>query len=830
MSSVQIPVEGMHCASCVRAIETYVQRQPGVQRVAVNLATGMASVEYDEERISLAQLVSAIRESGYDVARLTTSFPVGGITCAACVTRIEKALRRTPGVLDASVNFATRAASVTYLPGLLTPADLHEIVRDTGYEVPSETIDGAEAMASEAAFQRERTARELGALRRDLWISAGAGVIVLLLSHLYLFFPGAMPAALAGGVAWLLLVLATYVQFGPGWRFYVSTWKGLKHFTADMNTLIAIGTTAAWAYSVAVTVAPHALLSMHGEMPSPIDVLHGQYFDTSVIIIALILLGRYLELRARSHASDAIHALMSLQPPMAIVLRDGQPVEIPASQVREGDLVLVRPGEKVPVDGEVTEGSTAIDESMLTGESIPVEKSPGDMVIGATLNRTGSITFRATRVGKDTVLAHIIRLVEQAQGSKAPIQRLADRVAGIFVPIVLVIAIATLLAWLFLVPVEYRAGQTVLVAALIHVVAVLIIACPCALGLATPTAIMVGTGRAAERGVLIKGGEVLERAHALTTIVFDKTGTITRGMPAVTDIVTLQEDEDTFLRLVAAAELRSEHPLGEAVVRAAQERGLALPAVANFQAIPGQGLEATVDGRRLLVGNETLLESRGIALAPLSEKTLEFADAGKTALYAAADGGLLGMFAVADTIRPQAAQAVRRLHDMGLRTVMLTGDRRRVAEAIAAQVGIDAVIAEVLPEHKANEVKRLQEAGAVVAMVGDGINDAPALAQADLGIAVGSGTDVALEAADLTLIGDDLNGVAAGIELSRRTLRTIRQNLFWAFFYNVLGIPIAAGALAPLGIQLSPILAAAAMAFSSVFVVTNSLRLRGTKV
>jgi Cu+-exporting ATPase len=812
----------MHCASCVRAVEVYLQRQPGVHQVAVNLATQVASIDYDEDRIALPRLITAVRESGYDVAQLTTAFPVEGITCAACVARIEKALRNTRGVLEASVNFATRVASVTYLPGLLTPTDLHAVVHDTGYEVPSETMDGAEELASEATFQRERTARELGILSRDLWLSAIVGAVVMLLSHLGIFFPHALPPTLAQGTAWLLLVLATVVQFGPGWRFYVSTWKGLKRFSADMNTLIAIGTTAAWAYSVAVTIAPRFFMPM--AMPGA--ALHGQYFDTSVVIIALILLGRYLELRARSRASDAIHALMSLQPPTAHVLRDGQMVEIPASQVRAGDLVVVRPGEKVPVDGEVTEGSTAIDESMLTGESIPVEKGPGDAVIGATLNRTGSVTFRATRVGKDTVLAQIIRLVEQAQGSKAPIQRLADRVAGVFVPIVLVIALLTLLAWLFLVPPAYAGGQTVLVAALIHFVSVLIIACPCALGLATPTAIMVGTGRAAERGVLIKGGEVLERAHALTTIVFDKTGTITRGLPALTDIAALDGDENTLLRLAAAAEQRSEHPLGEAVVRAAQERGLALPAVADFQAIPGQGLEATVEGRQLLLGNETLLENRGIDSAPLREQAQAFADAGKTPLYAAADGHLLGIFAVADTIRPQAAQAVGRLRAMGLHTVMLTGDRRQVAQAIAAQVGIDEVVAEVLPAHKANEVKRLQETGAVVAMVGDGINDAPALAQADLGIAVGSGTDVALEAADLTLIGDDLNGVATGIDLSRRTLRTIRQNLFWAFFYNVLGIPVAAGVLAPLGIQLSPILAAGAMAFSSVFVVTNSLRLR----
>ena len=651
----------------------------------------------------------------------------------------------------------------------------------------------------------------------------------MLVSHLDMFGVVMLPQALT---AWLLLLLASIVQFGPGWRFYAGAWAGLRHFSADMNTLITLGTTAAWGYSAAAVLDPTpfeaAVRRASGASAMP-GVVHLLYFETSVIIIFLILLGRYFEARARGRTSDAIHKLMGLQAKTARVLRDGTAVEIPINDVRPGNLVVVRPGEKVPVDGEVTDGRSAVDESMLSGESIPVEKGPGDPVIGATLNRTGSFTFRAQRVGKDTMLAQIIRLVEQAQGGKAPIQRLADRVAGIFVPVVLGVALLTLLLWAFAVPDSYFAAhhQAWLIASLLHFVAVLIIACPCALGLATPTAIMVGTGRAAEMGILIKGGEVLERAQALTTVVFDKTGTITRGEPAVTGIMALDGDEAALLCLAAGAEAGSEHPLGEAVVRMAQARGLNVPPATDFSALPGRGVEATVDGRRLLLGNDLLLREFGVDVTALSERAHAFAEAGKTPLYVAADGQPLGVIAVADVIRPSAVDAIARLKKLGLRTVMLTGDHRRVAEAIAAQAGVDHVIAEVLPQDKAEEISRLQREGAVTAMVGDGINDAPALAQADIGIAVGSGADVALEASDITLIGDDLTGVLVGIDLSRRTLGVIKQNLFWAFFYNVLGIPIAAGVLAPLGIVLSPMLAALAMACSSVFVVSNSLRLKG---
>ena len=797
-----------------------------MREASVNYATNRATVDYDEEQTALPKLLAAVEDAGYAVSQLTTSFPVEGISCAACVARIEKALGRTPGVVSAAVNFATRVATVTYLPGIVTPSELHAVVRATGYEVPVEAQPAAGNAPDMVDYQRARTEHELAALRKDLWTAGILGGIVLLVNDFGAVYVNHIEDLLLFyAVGILLFTLATIVQFGPGRRFYTGAWKALRHGSSDMNTLIALGTTAAWAYSAAVLIYPALALAgttnIHG-----INLLHLFYFDSSVAIIFLVLLGRYFEARARSRASDAIHKLMGLQPKTARVLRDGQPVDLPIAEVRVGDLVQVRPGEKVPVDGEVVEGHSAVDEAMLTGESLPVEKSAGDTVIGATINRVGAFTFRATRVGKDTMLAQIIRLVEQAQGGKAPIQRLADRVSGIFVPVVLGIALVTLIVWLLLEPST----------ALTHFVAVLIIACPCALGLATPTAIMVGTGRAAEMGILIKGGEVLERAHALTTVVFDKTGTITQGAPAVTDIVPLAGEADAVLRLAAAVEAGSEHPLAAAVLRAARERKLTLPAATDFTAIPGQGVDALVEGRRVLLGNRVFLHTRGIDPSPLDESGQAFAAAGKTPLLLAVDGAPAGIIAVADTLRPNAVEAVRRLKQLGLATVMLTGDHPQVAAAIAAQAGIDRVVADVLPASKAEEIQRLQRDGAVVAMVGDGINDAPALAQADIGIAVGSGADVALEASDITLIGDDLTGVVVGIDLSRRTLQTIRQNLFWAFFYNLLGIPIAAGLLAPLAAanpalvflgSLSPMLAALAMAFSSVFVVGNSLRLRG---
>ncbi len=807
---IDLPVEGMHCASCAARIEQRLQRAPGVRRAAVNFATQVATVEYVPEETDVPRLLDAIRAAGYAVVTATTSFPIEGITCAACVARIAQALGRTPGVVDAAVNFATRAATVNYVPGLVTPQALHAVVNDIGYRAREET-GGAPGGALEA--RRRSMERELARLRNDLWVAGSLGALVLLLSHLELFGVLPLPPRLT---PWVLLVLATLVQFGPGRRFYRGTWNSVRHRTADMNTLIALGTTAAWGYSTAVLLFPRPFLAAAGPGAS---VPHLLYFDTSVVIIALILLGRYFEVRARSRTSAALQTLLGLQAKTARVLRNGDISDIPLDQVHVGDEVVVRPGETIPVDGEILEGRSTVDESMLTGESLPVEKGPGATVIGATLNRTGAFHFRALRVGPQTMLAQIVRLVEQAQGGKAPIQRVADRVAGIFVPVVLAVAVLTLLIWLLL--------GAPFSSALLYFIAVLIIACPCALGLATPTAIMVGTGRAAELGILIKGGEVLERARDLTTVVFDKTGTITHGVPVVTEIIACDGDRVRLLRLAAAAEVQSEHPLGETVVREAQAQQLTLPPASHFTAEPGLGVEATVEGRRLLLGNTRYLSAHQVDLTPLAAELHAQESAGRSTLLVAADGHLLGVIAVADTLRPSAVDAVRRLQALGLHTVLLTGDHPRVAQAVARQVGIEHVVAEVLPQHKADEVQRLQRAGAVVAMVGDGINDAPALAQADIGIALGSGTDVALEASDMTLIGDDLSGVVLGIDLSRRTFATIRQNLFWAFFYNILGIPIAAGVLTRFGIVLSPMLAALAMAFSSVFVVTNSLRLRG---
>lgn len=806
---IDLPVEGMHCASCAANIERRLRRERGVSQAAVNFATQVATVEFAPEATEIPRLVAAVRDVGYAVPVLTASFPVEGITCAGCITRIEQALRHTPGVVEARVNFATRLARITYLAGAVTPEELYTVVRDLGYPVPLEAL-GESTIDSEVLQQRNEA--ELTRLRRDLWIAVSVGGVVMLLSHLSYFGVTHLPAL---PMAWLLLALATVVQFGAGRRFYTGAWTRLLHGSTDMNTLIALGTTAAWAYSAAAVSFPRAFHAASGT----ISVLHLLYFDTSVTIIALVLLGRYFEMRARRHTSDAIHNLMGLQAKTAHVLREERVVEIPLGEVRPGDRVVVRPGEKVPVDGEIVAGRSTLDESMFTGESLPVEKSVGDSVIGASLNRTGAFTFRATRVGKETLLAQIIRLVEQAQGGKAPIQRVADRVAGVFVPAVLVAALLTLLVWM-LVGMPFSS-------ALLYFVAVLIIACPCALGLATPTAIMVGTGRAAEMGILIKGGEVLERARSLTTVVFDKTGTLTRGEPVVAEIVARDGEATRLLRLAAAAEQGSEHSLGETVVREAQARALVLPPVSHFLAVPGLGVEATVEGREVLLGNERFLSERHIDMSPLREVLESQAHAGRTALLVAVDGLAAGIIAVADTLRPNAEAVVRRLTRMGLAVVMLTGDHQRVANAIARQAGIERVVAEVLPQDKAEEVQRLQQAGAVVAMVGDGINDAPALAMADLGITLGSGTDVALETSDITLIGDDLSGVVVGIDLSRCTFAIIRQNLFWAFFYNVLGIPVAAGVLAPLGIVLSPMLAALAMAFSSVCVVSNSLRLRG---
>ena len=745
--------------------------------------------------------------------------PVVGMHCAACAVRIEGALGQAPGVSKAAVNFATGRATVEYDPASTAPADLRDVVRGAGYDavVPPDGhhaggVSDAEERAREAEYKRTRLKFVVAAvLTVPVAVIGMGGHIIPSLGPL-LNFPGR---------AWVELALATPVLFWAGWEFFTGAWAAARHRAADMNTLVAIGTLSAFAYSVVATLVPDwftvSASSDHAGHGGSAPV--GVYYEVAAVIVTLILLGRLLEARARSRTGGAIRALIGLSPKTARVERDGVEVDVPVSEVRVGDVVRVRPGEKVPVDGTVLDGKSAVDESMLTGEPLPVTKAPGDSVIGATVNTTGSFRLTATKVGADTVLQQIVRLVQEAQGSKAPIQKLADTVSGYFVPAVLCLAVLTFVVWFNLTPPESR-----LTFALLTFVSVLIIACPCALGLATPTAVMVGTGRGAQAGILIKGGEPLESAGRLTTVVLDKTGTVTEGKPAVTEIVPAGLSEADLLRLAAAAEGQSEHPLARAVIAAAQSRGLVAPQTTAFEAVPGHGLVATVEGRQVLVGNARLLTSRNVAFdAAAVGRT---AAAGRTTLLVAVDGRFAGLLAVADPVKPTSKAAVERLHAMGLEVVLLTGDNRGTAETVAREVGIDQVLADVLPDGKAAEVKKLRDAGKVVAMVGDGINDAPALAAADIGIAMGTGTDVAIEAADITLVKGDLSGVASSIELSRATMRTIRQNLFFAFAYNVLGIPVAAGVLYPLtGWLLSPILASAAMALSSVSVVTNALRL-----
>ena len=805
LKRIDLPVEGMSCASCVARVEEGLQKTPGVTSAQVNFASERASVAFDAGRIRVADLVAAVHGAGYAVPRERLVIPISGMSCASCVDKVESALKSTDGVLQASVNLASERATVEYIPGVASPEAVRQAVRDAGYEPLA-----AEEAASD--HEAERRARELRALRTRLIGAAILSVPVLWGSLPHMGVNVWTPGLLHSWVVQFLL--ATPVQFWAGWRFYRGMWAATRHGTADMNTLIAVGTSAAFLYSAAATFAPQWFTGS-GIHPTV-------YYETASIIIVFILLGRYLEAQAKGRTSEAIRRLIGLQARTARVVRDGTEVDVRVEDVAAGDVVVVRPGEKIPVDGVVLKGHSTIDESMITGESMPVEKDEGAEVIGATINKTGAFRFRATKVGRDTALAQIIRLVEQAQGTKAPIQRLADKVAAYFVPAVIGISLVTAAVWLAFGP------QPALTYALLNFVAVLIIACPCALGLATPTAIMVGTGRGAEAGILIRGGEALEIAHKVTAVVLDKTGTLTRGVPAVTDVVAANGfDEATLLRLVGSAERGSEHPIGEAIVARARSLSLDLVDASAFEAVPGHGITATVEGRHVLAGNAALMAKAGVALDGLEGRADALAAEGKTPMLVAIDGRPSGIIGVADTLKPNSRQVVTALHKMGLHVVMLTGDNRKTAEAIARQVGVDRVLAEVKPDEKAAHVQALQREGHVVAMVGDGINDAPALARADLGIAIGAGTDVAIESAGIVLIGDDLRGVLSAIALSKRTMRTIRQNLFWAFAYNVALIPVAAGVLYPFtGMLLSPVLAALAMAASSVTVVSNSLRLR----
>lgn len=781
----------------------------------MNFATEKVSVDYDPEKVQLDRVIHRVNDLGYeaiapepsrDQGERTTTVSIGGMTCAACVRRVEQALKTVPGVKDASVNLAASSATVIHSPDLSVLHALQEKIADTGYEFLGVRGEGTEDPVEEARKQ------ELKDLKTRLIVGAVLSVIV---------FVGSMPRLFPFVTAisdqarlLILLVLTTPVVFWVGSRFFIGAFKAARQRTTDMNTLVALGALSAYLYSSAVTFFPQ-FFEAAGITPHA-------YFDGAAMIVTLILLGRYLEARAKGRTSTAIKKLMGLRPKTARVIMDNEEVDIPVEMVEEGTLIVVRPGEQIPTDGVVQSGVSSVDEAMLTGESMPVGKEVGSEVYGGTLNRSGSFTFRATKVGAETALAQIIRLVEEAQGSKAPIQRVADKVASIFVPVVIGIAALTFVVWYVLVP------DPLFSRALLNFVSVLIIACPCAMGLATPTAVMVGTGVGAEKGILIKGGESLEKAYKLTTVVFDKTGTLTRGEPEVTEVrSTDDETPKNVLQLAVSIEAVSEHPLGQAIVAKGREEGVSVLPVEDFEALSGFGVRGTVGGKKVLLGNQRLMESEGVFMNGLDAQAQEISDHGRTTIFVAEADKVVGILGLSDSPRESARETVQALQKMGLHVAMITGDNEKTARAVGREVGIDTFLAEVLPGDKANEIRRLQDQGHVVAMVGDGINDAPALTAADIGIAIGAGTDVAMEAGDITLIKDDLGLVPSAITLSFQTMRVIKQNLFWAFFYNSLGIPVAAGVLYPFfGILLSPVFAAAAMAMSSVSVVSNSLRLK----
>lgn len=812
MATKSFNIQGMTCAACARAVERATRKIPGVTESNVNLATEKMNISFDDDKVTVENIQTAVDKAGYKAIIEATGKTLGieGMTCASCARAVERAVSKLDGVTEANVNLATEKLVLKYEPAKVRVSDIKNAVQKAGYKA----VDTEEATDSD----RERKEREIKNLWNKFIISAIFTVPLLIIAMGHMLgmplpeFIDPMMNPVAFALVQLILVLPVIIA---GRRFYTIGFGSLFRGSPNMDSLIAIGTSAAFLYGI------YAIIQIFmGNNEFTMDM----YFESAGVIITLITLGKYLEAVSKGKTSEAIKKLMGLSPKTAVIIRDGAEVEIPVDEVEPGDVIIVKPGEKMPVDGEVIEGMTSVDESMLTGESIPVEKNIGDKIIGASINKNGHIKYKATRVGKDTALAQIIKLVEDAQGSKAPIAKLADVISGYFVPIVISLAVISGLAW-------YIFGMESGTFALTIFISVLVIACPCALGLATPTAIMVGTGKGAEHGVLIKSGVALETAHKLQTIVFDKTGTITEGKPVVTDIYAADAFEKEYLlKIAASAEKGSEHPLGEAIVKGAAERNLELLKIDFFNAIPGQGIEVKTDSKTVLLGNRKLIAENNIPFEGMESISNMLAGDGKTPMYIAIDGEMGGIVAVADTVKESSKRAIEKLHAMGLEVAMITGDNMRTAQAIAKQVGIDRVLAEVLPQDKANEVKKLQSEGRKVAMVGDGINDAPALAQADIGIAIGSGTDVAMESADIVLMRSDLRDVATAIQLSKNTIRNIKQNLFWAFGYNTLGIPVAMGVLHILGGPLlNPMIAAAAMSFSSVSVLLNALRLKRFK-
>lgn len=800
--NITIPIIGMSCASCASKIEKALLETPGVTSASVNFATERATVDYEGE---VPSIVDSIKSAGYDIATSTTTLPIGGMSCASCVTKVEGGILSLDGVLRASVNLATERATVDYIDGAVNLKDIKKAVETVGYEVLDfDLAEGENVVDKEERLRVEAYSK----LKFRFFTAFFFTVPIFIAMHLHRFGIGSTD------LPWVQFLLASPVQFWCAQSFYVGAWKSLKHKTTDMNTLIAVGTSSAYFYSLSLLLFP-AFFESAG-------VGRGVYFDTAAAIIVLILMGRVLEARAKGQTSGAIKKLIGMEAKTARVLRDGREVDIPISSVLLEDIVIVRPGEKIPVDGTIIEGYSSVDESMISGESIPVEKSAGDKVTGSTINKTGSFKFRAEAIGADTFLSHIIKMVEDAQGSKPPIARLADKVASIFVPTVILIAAITFIIWFVFGPVPSFNY------ALLNFVAVLIIACPCALGLATPTSVMVGTGKGAENGILIRSAEALETAGKISVIILDKTGTLTEGKPVLTDVITTGGfSEEEVLLYASSAEKGSEHPLGEAIVKGSEDRGIKPVQADEFSAIPGQGIKAVISGREILLGNPKLLVNEDISFDEMFARGEGLSAEGKTPMFVVVDGAIAGVIAVADTLKKNSIEAVRAFKNMGIKVVMLTGDNKTTANAIAREVGIDEVAAEVLPEDKANVVQSFQSGKTVVAMVGDGINDAPALTKANVGIAIGTGTDVAIESSDITLIKGDVMDTVTAIKLSRATIRNIRQNLFWAFFYNAVLIPVAAGVLYPFyGILLNPIFAAAAMGLSSVSVVSNALRLK----